>query len=134
MPSYTTADVRNLALVGSGGAGKTTLVEAMLHDAGVIGRAGRVEDGHTVCDFEDLEKEFGNSLDSAVVHLDHDGAHLNIIDTLGRLPGQGHQRPPRGGDGGDRRRRRRRDRSRDEAGDEGRRGAEHAPSDRGQQD
>jgi elongation factor G len=56
MPKYTTADIRNLAIVGSRGAGKTTLVEAMLHEAGVIGRVGRVEDGNTVSDFEDLEK------------------------------------------------------------------------------
>jgi len=83
MPTYTTADIRNLALVGSGGAGKTTLIETMLHQAGIIGRVGRVEEGHTVCDFEDLEKEFGHSLDSAVVHINHAGAHLNIIDTPG---------------------------------------------------
>ncbi len=83
MPAYTTADIRNLALVGSPGAGKTSLVELMLHKAGVIGRVGRVEDGNTVCDYDDLEKEFGHSLDSAVVNFDHAGAHINIIDTPG---------------------------------------------------
>ncbi len=83
MPRYTTADIRNLAFVGSPGAGKTTLAEAMLHAAGVIGRAGRVEEGNTVCDYDDLEKEFKTGLDSAVVHLDHGGAHLNVIDTPG---------------------------------------------------
>ena len=83
MPSYTTEAIRNLALMGAAGAGKTTLVEAMLHAAGVIGRAGRVEDGNTVCDYEDLEKEFGHSLESALVHFDHGGAHVNIIDTPG---------------------------------------------------
>ena len=83
MATYTTADIRNLALVGGAGSGKTTLVEALLKEAGVIGRAGRVEDGNTVCDFEDLEKEFGSSLDSAVVHFDHDGSHVNMIDTPG---------------------------------------------------
>jgi len=83
MPKYSTDAIRNVAFLGAAGAGKTTLVEALLHDAGVIGRAGRVEDKNTVCDFDDLEKEFGHSLDSAVVHLDHGGAHINAIDTPG---------------------------------------------------
>ena len=83
MPKYTTADIRNIALVGSGSAGKTTLVETILHNAGGIGRIGRVEEGSTVCDYEDLEKEFGHSLDSAIVHFDHEGAHINLIDTPG---------------------------------------------------
>jgi len=83
MPSYTTEAIRNLALLGAGGSGKTTIVEAMLHAAGEIGRTGRVEDGNTVCDFEDLEKEFHHSLDSALVHFDFAGAHLNVLDTPG---------------------------------------------------
>ena len=83
MPKYTTTDLRNLALLGSAGAGKTTLVEAMLHAAGTIGRAGRVEDKSTVCDFDELEKTHGHSLNSALVHFDHDGAHINVIDTPG---------------------------------------------------
>jgi len=83
MPKYTTADIRNLAIVGSAGAGKTTIVEMMLHAAGATGRVGRVEDGTTVCDFDDLEKEFTRSLDSAIVSFDHAGAHVNLIDTPG---------------------------------------------------
>ncbi|MCH8165944.1 MAG: elongation factor G [Planctomycetes bacterium] len=83
MPEYSTEAIRNLALVGAAGSGKTTLVEAMLHNAGVIGRVGRVEDGNTVCDFEDLEKELGHSLDSALVHFDVHDAHINLIDTPG---------------------------------------------------
>ncbi|MHC4768678.1 MAG: elongation factor G [Planctomycetota bacterium] len=83
MPKYDTEAIRNVALLGAAGAGKTTMVEAMLHDAGAIGRAGRVEDGNTVCDFEDLEKEVGHSLDSALVHFDFGGAHFNVLDTPG---------------------------------------------------
>ncbi|MHC4220476.1 MAG: GTP-binding protein, partial [Planctomycetota bacterium] len=83
MPKYDTQAIRNVALLGAAGSGKTTLVEAMLHEAGAIGRAGRIEDGNTVCDFEDLEKEVGHSLDSALVNLDSGGAHFNILDTPG---------------------------------------------------
>jgi elongation factor G len=85
MPKYSTDAIRNVALLGGAGAGKTTLVEAMLAEVGSVGRAGRVEDGNTVCDFDDLEKEFGHSFDTALVHFDFDGAHLNVIDTPGAL-------------------------------------------------
>ena len=84
MPKYTTADIRNVALTGTGGAGKTTLVEQMLHNAGLIGRVGKVEDGNTVSDYDDLEREVGHSFDSALVHFDHNGHHINLIDTPGR--------------------------------------------------
>lgn len=83
MPGYTTADIRNIAVTGPAAAGKTTLIEQMLFNAGVIGRAGRVQDRNTVCDFDDLSREFGHSLDSALVHFDHDGHHINVIDTPG---------------------------------------------------
>jgi len=84
MPAYTTADIRNIAMVGSPGAGKTTLVEAMLHMAGATTRQGKIEERNTVSDHEDLEKEYGHSLNSAIVHFDHAGIHVNIIDTPGR--------------------------------------------------
>ncbi|MBI1178978.1 MAG: elongation factor G [Alphaproteobacteria bacterium] len=83
MPDYQTADIRNIAVVGGTAAGKTTLIEQMLCNAGVIGRAGKVEDGNTVCDHDDLSKEFGYSLDSSIVHFDHAGHHVNVIDTPG---------------------------------------------------
>jgi elongation factor G len=83
MPKYDTQAIRNVALLGAAGSGKTTIAEAMLHEAGAIGRAGRIEDGNTVCDFEDLEKEVGHSLDSALVHLDFAGRHFNVLDTPG---------------------------------------------------
>ena len=83
MATYTTTDIRNIAMTGAAGAGKTTLVETMLHDAGVIGHVGTVEHGDTVCDFDELEKEYAHGIDSAVVHFDHNGVHVNIIDTPG---------------------------------------------------
>ena len=83
MATYTTTDIRNIALTGTAGAGKTTLVETMLNTAGEIGHTGTVEQGNTVCDFDDLEKEYGHGIDSAIVHFDHNGTHVNIIDTPG---------------------------------------------------
>lgn len=86
MALYTTTDIRNIAMTGAAGAGKTTLVEAMLHAAGEIESVGSIEKGNTVCDSDDLEKEYGHGIDSAIVHFDHNGAHVNIIDTPG-IPG-----------------------------------------------
>jgi elongation factor G len=83
MAKYATPDIRNIVLLGHGGAGKTTLTEALLHQAGAIGHVGEVEKGNTVADFEDEEKEHGHSLSSAVVHCDYNGKHLNLIDTPG---------------------------------------------------
>ena len=84
MPKHSTQDIRNIALVGPSGSGKTTLAEAMLVATGAIGRAGKVEDGNTISDFGDLEKSFGHSLSSSLLHVSHGGCHINIIDTPGR--------------------------------------------------
>jgi len=83
MPSYTADGIRNIALVGQSGAGKTTLVEAVLKEAGVISAMGGVEKGTTVCDYDPLEKEYLHSLGSAVASLDHEAIHVNLIDTPG---------------------------------------------------
>lgn len=83
MAKYTTTDIRNIVITGAAAAGKTTLVEAMLHNSGEIGNIGTVEQGNTVCDFDDLEKEYSHGIDSTIVHFDHKGAHVNIIDTPG---------------------------------------------------
>lgn len=83
MPSYTTSDIRNLLLAGHAGSGKTTLTEALLHAAGVIGTPGSIEKGDTVSDFTEEEKEHQHSLQSAVVHCDYKGKHINLIDTPG---------------------------------------------------
>ena len=83
MPSYTAEGIRNIALVGQSGGGKTTLVEAVLLQAGAISAVGSVEKGTTVCDFDPLEKEYLHSLGSAVVSVDHDNIHVNLVDTPG---------------------------------------------------
>ena len=83
MPHYTTENICNIALVGQTNVGKTTLTEALLLQAGVINTAGKVETGNTVCDFDPLEKEHKHSLSSSIVSLDHQGKHINIIDTPG---------------------------------------------------
>ena len=81
--AYTSDDIRNIALIGHGASGKTTLTEALLLATGRIGSAGTVERGNTVSDFDPLEKEHQHSLDLSVVNFDHAGAHINLIDTPG---------------------------------------------------
>ena len=83
MAKYTTTDIRNIAMTGAASAGKTTLIETMLQESGEIGHVGTIENGDTVCDFEDLEKEYAHGIDSAIAHFDYKGAHVNIIDTPG---------------------------------------------------
>lgn len=83
MPEYTTDDIRNVALVGHGGAGKTMLAEAMLLKAGVIPAPGEITRGTTVSDFDPLEKAHQHSLSASVMHFEHSGMHTNLIDTPG---------------------------------------------------
>ncbi len=90
MPTYTTADIRNIALVGHANAGKTSLVEAMLFKAGAIHHVGLVEKGTTVSDYTDEEKHHGHSLMLSVMHADYQGKRLNIIDTPGYPDFVGH--------------------------------------------
>lgn len=77
------SDIRNIVLLGHGSAGKTSLMEAMLHLTGKTNRLGIVEDGTTVSDYEDEEKQRGNSINSALAYTEHNGKTINIIDTPG---------------------------------------------------
>jgi elongation factor G len=83
MSEYTTHDIRNVALLGHAGSGKTTLTESLLHAAGAIQSTGTVEKGSTVSDSDPLEKKHQHSLRSSVVNMEHDGCHINLIDTPG---------------------------------------------------
>jgi elongation factor G len=77
------AKIRNLVLVGHGNTGKTTLVESILRKTGATPRAGSVEQGNTVCDFEELEKERKHSIDAASAWCDFNGYRLQMIDAPG---------------------------------------------------
>ena len=81
--SYSTQDIRNIALAGQAGAGKTTLFEALLHAGGAIQTAGSVDKGTSVSDFDAMEKERKHSIAAAIASLDVGGAHVNLIDTPG---------------------------------------------------
>ncbi len=83
MASYSIHDIRNIAMVGHAGAGKTSLIEALLHRSGTVHTQGSVIRGDTVCDFEEQEKSLQHSLDIAIAHLSHEQKQINLIDTPG---------------------------------------------------
>jgi elongation factor G len=83
MPASKPQDIRNIALIGHGGSGKTTLGEAMLHAAGVTNRLGSVNDGTTILDFTGIEKEREHSTEPAAVFFEHEGKQINLIDGPG---------------------------------------------------
>ena len=81
--SISTESIRNIALTGHAGSGKTSLLEATLAAAGVIGSAGSIERGSTLSDFDPLEKEHGHSIDTAIATFEYADKRLHIIDTPG---------------------------------------------------
>ncbi|HRP96396.1 MAG TPA: elongation factor G [Rhodocyclaceae bacterium] len=76
-------DIRNVALLGHAGSGKTSLLEALLAAAGEIGTAGSVERGTTLADYDPQEKEMGHSLSTSIAHLEWAGHWINLLDTPG---------------------------------------------------
>ena len=81
--SYTTDDIRNIALLGQAGAGKTMLSEAILYKAGIIPTKGEIARKNTVSDQDLLEKQHQRSLTASVLSFDYQGRHVNLIDTPG---------------------------------------------------
>ena len=83
MKVYQTNEIKNIALIGSAGSGKTTLAESMLYEAGIIKRRGTVEGKNTVSDYFPVEQEYGYSVFSTVMHVEWNNKKLNIIDCPG---------------------------------------------------
>lgn len=83
MKGYTAENIRNVAILGHGGSGKTTFVDAALLATGVISRLGRVEDGTTVSDYEKTEIEKGYSINTSIVPVEFNKVKINFLDTPG---------------------------------------------------
>lgn len=83
MKVYQTEEIKNIALLGNDGSGKTTLTESLLFEAGVIKRRGRITQHNTVSDYFPVEHEYGYSVFSTVFHTEFNGKKLNIIDCPG---------------------------------------------------
>ena len=88
----TAKNIRNIAVVGHSGEGKTTLCEAMLFNGGAIDRMGRTEDGTTVMDFDDAEKAKKLSVYAACAHFSWKGVKINLIDLPGFYDFEGERR------------------------------------------
>ena len=83
MKTYKTNEIKNVAILGNDGSGKTTLTETMLYDAGIIRRRGRVSQHATVSDYFPVEHEYGYSVFSTVCHVEWNGKKINFIDCPG---------------------------------------------------
>ncbi len=83
MKTYSTDQIKNIALLGNSGAGKTTLVEAMLFEGGVIPRRGDVDHKNTVSDFHQIEQENQTTMYSSVMYTEYNGKKINILDVPG---------------------------------------------------
>lgn len=89
MKVYTTPNTRNITIAGHQGCGKTSLVEAFLHTAGITTRIGKVEEGNTVSDFDEEEQERQMSINTSLVSIEIDDVKINLLDTPGFTDFQG---------------------------------------------
>src|SRR6204780_5348591 len=83
MSTYAVADIRNLALAGHGASGKTSLADALLYKAKAVERRGSPDDGSSVSDYDEEEHKRKTSIDTSVLHLEHKGKHVHLLDTPG---------------------------------------------------
>jgi len=83
LAAYNIKNIRNIALISHARSGKTTLAEAILHNAGVTSRFGKVEDGTTISDYSEDEKERKVSINTSILSFEYNGKHINMIDTPG---------------------------------------------------
>ena len=83
MAKLNVADIRNIAFCGHGGSGKTTLADVILNETGMVKKPASVDDGTSICDFDDEEKAHKYTIESSVIHFTHAGKHFNLIDTPG---------------------------------------------------
>jgi len=83
LKSYETKNIRNICLVGHGGAGKTSLAETLLYNAGAVTRIGKVTDGNTVSDYLQEETQRQLSISTSLIPVEHEGVKINVLDTPG---------------------------------------------------
>src|ERR1700731_14817 len=83
MAKYRVEDIRNVALVGHGAAGNTSLADALLFKGKAVDRRGSVDDGTSVSDYDEEEHKRHNSIDTSVLHLEHQGKQVHLLDTPG---------------------------------------------------
>jgi len=83
MASHKIQDIRNICLCGHGSSGKTTLVDRFLTSTGTLNRQASVDDGTSICDFDEEEKTHKYTIESKLVHFDHAGRRFNVFDTPG---------------------------------------------------
>jgi len=83
MAKYQVADIRNIVFCGHGSTGKTTLVDKFLTATKTINRPAGVDEGTSICDFDEEEKQHKYSIEATLVHFDHAGKHFQVIDTPG---------------------------------------------------
>ncbi len=83
MAKYKVEDIRNIAFCGHGSTGKTTLIDRLLNVTGAVNRQASVDDGTSICDFDEEEKQHKYTVEASLVHFDHGGKHFQVIDTPG---------------------------------------------------
>src|SRR5579859_4738302 len=83
MAKYQVADIRNIALAGHRASGKTSLADALLFQAKAVDRRGSVDDGSSISDYDEEEHKRRFSIDTSILHLEHHGKQVHLLDTPG---------------------------------------------------